>query len=115
MAVYDIAARAGLIDDMQAMPLADETAQCPIQRGQVAADGANMPNFAVAVFVCDSDIDGIFMDIQPNKQNARLLHGSSPIRKSDGTGGSIMWLGVVYSTQPTIRLGTGHLNSSHSV
>lgn len=115
VAVDDVAAGAGLVDDVQFMALADQAAQCSIEGGKIAADGADVAYFAVAVIEYSGDIDGVFMNIQPDKQSARLLHGSSPLRKVDCTERSIMWLGVVVPTQSTIRSGTGRLNSSHSV
>jgi len=83
--------------------------------GMFAADGADVADFAVAVIECGSDIDGVFMNIQSDKQNARLLRGSSPLQTVDCTERSIMWLGEVVPTQSTKRPGTGRLDSSHSV
>lgn len=64
--------------------------------------------------VCNSDIDGIFMNTHPDKRSARLLHGSSPLRKSDCARWSILRRDAACSMQPTIRSETGQFNSSHS-
>ena len=55
----DEAAGAGLIGDVQRRAAADELAQRLVQRGQVAADAADVSYFALAAGLGQRDVDAV--------------------------------------------------------
>ena len=72
------AAWACLVDDVQAMTSADQTAQRLRHRLDAAADCREMAYVDVARSLGQRDVDAVLVNVQTDVQSDRLTHGPSP-------------------------------------
>jgi hypothetical protein len=64
---------------VQPVALADQLAQRLVQRDEIAADAAHVPNLALTAGVDRGDVDAVLVNVQSDVQSARFpVHGPSP-------------------------------------